>query len=76
MILSIQCVDGDVDQMEDYFTAIHVSVRVLWCIENMSLCCIVVHCTYSVLRKHVRDKMNNYPSNHLLLSHSKRLNTL
>lgn len=43
MILSIQCVDGDVDQMEDYFTAVHISVRVLWCIENMmSLCCITV----------------------------------
>lgn len=32
MILSVQCVDGDVDQMEDHFAAVHVSVRVLWCI--------------------------------------------
>lgn len=53
VILSIQCVDGDVDQMEDYFTAVHVSVRVLWCIENtMSLCCIsvilfVIHTIYN-----------------------------
>lgn len=29
VILSVQRVDGDVDQMEDNFTAIHVSVRVL-----------------------------------------------
>lgn len=30
VILSIQRVDGDVYQMEDYFAAVHVSVRVLW----------------------------------------------
>lgn len=36
MVLSIQCVDGDVNQMEDHFTAIHVSVRVLLCKENTS----------------------------------------
>lgn len=30
VILSIQCVDGDVYQMEDDFAAVHVSVRVLW----------------------------------------------
>lgn len=35
MVLSVQCVDGDVNQMEDHFTAIHVSVRVLLCKENM-----------------------------------------
>lgn len=70
MILSIQCVDGDVDQMEDYFTAIHVSVRVLWCIENiMSLCCIVV--LYFKKTCYLGDKMKNYPSNYLLLSLSK-----
>lgn len=30
VILSVQCVDGDVYQMEDDFAAVHVSVRVLW----------------------------------------------
>lgn len=35
VILCIQCVDGDVDQMEDHFTAIHISVRVLRCIKTM-----------------------------------------
>lgn len=29
VILGIQRVDGDVDQMEDHFAAVHVSVRVL-----------------------------------------------
>lgn len=29
VILGVQSVDGDVDQMEDHFTAVHVSVRVL-----------------------------------------------
>lgn len=30
VILSVQCVDGDVYQVEDYFAAVHVSVWVLW----------------------------------------------
>lgn len=34
MVLSVQCVDGDVNQVEDHFTAIHVPVRVLLCKEN------------------------------------------
>lgn len=37
VILGIQCVDGDVDQMEDHFTAIHVSVWILQITENFSL---------------------------------------
>lgn len=35
VILSIQGVDGDVDQMEDYFAAIHVSVRILQYAESI-----------------------------------------
>ncbi len=34
MVLSIQGIDGDVDQMEDNFTAVHVSVRVLGCMNK------------------------------------------
>lgn len=29
VILGVECVDSDVDQMEDNFTAVHVSVRIL-----------------------------------------------
>lgn len=29
VILGVQSVDGDVDEMEDHLTAVHVSVRVL-----------------------------------------------
>lgn len=34
VVLSVQRVDSDVNQMEDHFTTIHVSVRVLLCKEN------------------------------------------
>lgn len=34
VVLSVQCVDSDVNQMEHHFTAIHVSVRVLSCKEK------------------------------------------
>lgn len=64
MILSIQGVDGDVDQMEDHFTAVHVSVRVLWCKENIiSLCCTTVilylYVYHKIDRKYVTARLIN-----------------
>lgn len=52
MILSVQCVDSDVNQMEDHFTAIHVSVRVLLCEENMTSCGCFFLRLNATLKKH------------------------